>query len=29
MKVARGLAAVDEGEIERHDQVIPDENIRT
>lgn len=29
MKVARGLAAGDEGEIERHDQVIPDENVRT
>ncbi|MGB6975375.1 MAG: ATP-binding protein [Terracidiphilus sp.] len=29
MKVARGLAAADEGEIERHDQVIPDENVRT
>lgn len=29
MKVARGLAAADVGEIERHDQVIPDENIRT
>lgn len=29
MKVARGLAEVDECEIERNDQVIPDENVRT
>jgi len=29
MRVARGLAAADEGEIEHHDQVIPDENVRT
>ena len=29
MKVARGLAAEDADEPERHDQVIPDENVRT
>lgn len=29
MRVARGLAAADEGETEHHDQVIPDENVRT
>ena len=29
MRVARGFTAADEGEIERHDQVVPNENVRT
>ncbi len=29
MKVARGFGAADAGNSERHDQVIPDENVRT